>query len=380
MQPVNVLHAVEDLKIGGMERVIASIVTGLDPVKYAAHVLCLTRGGTVADELIRQGVPVTILGLDNYHRPGQLLALCRWLRGNNCHILHTHGYFAGVFARIAGLWVGVPHIITHVHSAYVDYQSKNRCMEKVLSFWTDRVICVSRTVQEWVVEAERIDRGKTCVIYNGAGLNFPDRPNGFVSTALRRTLGIPDSDTVFTVVASLTSNKGHHVLLEAFKSVLAAHPDATLLVVGDGPRRTEIETRARQLAIDRKAIFTGLRTDIDALLGISDVCLLPSQFREGLGLALIEAMATGLPVIGTRIGGIPEVIQDGENGFLVPPGNPGALADAMIRIAKDRDLKIRMGRRGRQIYEEKFSLSEMIRQIETLYALLPEDQNHALTY
>jgi glycosyltransferase involved in cell wall biosynthesis len=377
-QPVKVIHAVEDLKIGGMERVIASIVTGLDPVKYEAHVLCLTRGGTVADELLRQGVSVTILRIDNYHSPGQFLALCRWLRKKNYHILHTHGYFAGVFARIAGLLVGIPHLVTHVHSTYLDYQKKHLFMEKILSLWTDRIVCVSQAVKEWVVEAEKIDREKATVIYNGVKPMTAVTPDAGHSVALRQELDIPEHDTVFAVIASLNPNKGHHVLLESFRTLLHDHHDATLLLVGDGPLRAELETQARQFLIDQKVIFTGMRTDIDELLNISDVCLLPTLVREGLGMALIEAMAAGLPVIGTEIGGIPEVITNGENGFLVPPGRPEALADAIMSIAKDKDLGIRMGKRGRQLYEEKFTLSNMIRQIETLYDRLPENKHHAV--
>ena len=132
------------------------------------------------------------------------------------------------------------------------------------------------------------------------------------------------------------------------------------------------------MAVDRKVIFTGLQTDVMAWLGISDVCLLPSLFREGLSLALIEAMAAGLPVIGTRIGGIPEVIADGENGLLVPPGNTEALTHAMMRMVRDQDSRIRMGRRGREIYEEKFSLTGMIRKIEAVYEGLQEIRDLAV--
>lgn len=251
-------------------------------------------------------------------------------------------------------------------------------MEKLLSLRTDRIICVSRTVQDWVVDAVGIDRRKTVVVYNGPGFDPEGRPDESVFLTRRRAWGIPDGDTVFTVVASLTSNKGHHVLLESFSGLLAVFPGATLLVVGDGPLRSELEARARLLAIDRKVIFTGLQNDVEAWLGISDVCLLPSQFREGLGLALIEAMAVGLPVIGTRIGGIPEVITDGENGLLVPPGNTEALTHAMMRLARDRDSRIRMGRRGREIYEEKFSLTGMIRNIEAIYEGLQEISDRAI--
>jgi glycosyltransferase involved in cell wall biosynthesis len=251
-------------------------------------------------------------------------------------------------------------------------------MEKTLSLWTDRIICVSRAVQKWVVEAEKIKIPKTTVIYNGVKPMTGATPDAGHSIALRQEFEIPGHDTVFTVIASLTPNKGHHVLLESFRTLLRDHPDATLLVVGDGLLRAELEAKARQLMIDPKVIFTGMRTDVHELLSISDVCLLPSLFREGLGMALIEAMAAGLPVIGTDIGGIPEVINNGENGFLVPPGKPKALAHAMMSFAKDKELRIRMGRRSRQIYDEKFTLSDMIQQIETLYDRLPANKLHAV--
>jgi len=368
--PIRVLHAVEDLKIGGMERVIASIVTGLDPAKYDTQVLCLTRGGAVADALTGQGVSVTTLGLDNYHYPSHLLTLYRWLRGQKIQILHTHGYFAGVFARLAGLHAGIPQMISHVHSTYVDFRAKHLFMDRLLSYGTDRIICVSRAVQDWVVEGEGIRKGKTIVIYNGTAPFFVAPSSGSIPAFGRRALGIPEHDTVFTVVASLTPNKGHRVLLESFAALLEEHPNATLLIVGDGPLRNELEDRTRQGKIKSKVVFAGLKTDITTLHSMSDVGLLPSQYREGLGMALIEAMAAGLPVIGTNLGGIPEVIADGENGILVPPARVDHLANALKRLANDREARLRMGRRSRQIYEAKFTLDGMIRHIEALYASL----------
>lgn len=376
-QLVKVLHAVEDLKVGGMERVIASFVTGLDPTKFESHVVCLTRGGIVADELTRQGIPVTILGIDNYHRPGQILALGNWLRRGKYHILHTHGYFASVAARLAGIFVGIPCIVNHVHSTYTDYRKKHLLTEKALSFFTDEIICVSQAVREWVVAEEKIDREKAVVIYNGVRNRFVGPPEQAAGDTLRQELGIQPWDTVFTIISSLTPNKGHHALLGAFRIVFNEHREARLVIVGGGPMREELEAEARGLMIERNVIFTGQRNDIDPFLRVSDVCVLNSQYREGLGMALIEAMAAGLPVIGTEIGGIPELIRSGENGFLVAPGSVGALADAMVKLAKDGALRIRMGRRSRQIYEEMFTLSRMIQQIEALYERLLQKKSRA---
>jgi glycosyltransferase involved in cell wall biosynthesis len=140
-----------------------------------------------------------------------------------------------------------------------------------------------------------------------------------------------------------------------------------LLIVGDGPLRKQLEMATRQLMMDQAVVFTGIRQDVFSLLQTSDIFVLPSQDREGLGVALIEAMAVGLPVIGTNLGGIPEVIEDGENGFLVSPRNPEQLAEALKKLVNDQTLRTGMGLRGRQMYEEKFTLPRMIRQIETLY-------------
>ena len=138
-----------------------------------------------------------------------------------------------------------------------------------------------------------------------------------------------------------------------------------------------MEREVRRLAVDGAVLFTGLRNDVARLLKISDLCVLPSQAREGLGIALIEAMAAGLPVVGTDVGGIPEVIRNGENGFLVPPGSAEPLAQAIGKLVGDQELRIAMGCRGRQIYEERFTLSTMMTQIEALYDQLLDSKGRA---
>ncbi|HOK06802.1 MAG TPA: glycosyltransferase [Syntrophales bacterium] len=364
--PIKVVHAVEDLKIGGMERVIASIVTGLDRNRFDTRVLCLTRGGAVADDLSRQGVNLTVLGIDNYHRPSQIFRLFRWLKRERCHILHCHGYFAGVAGRVAGLLARIPHMVLHVHSPYLDYQKKHLIMEKALSHWTDKIVCVSRAVQDWVLRAEEIDKGKTVIIYNGVKPSFTDTAL-ISSNDLKDRFQIPKQDTIFSIIASLTANKGHEVLLEAFKIVSDSCRDTTLMIIGGGPMREKLDEKARRLKIDRKVVFTGEQKNIHDLLHIADICLLPSQFREGLGLALVEAMSRGLPLIGTDVGGIPEVISQGVNGLLVAPGDAEALAHAMLTLARDHALRKKMGAASRMIYEEKFTHDKMIKEIRALY-------------
>jgi len=188
----------------------------------------------------------------------------------------------------------------------------------------------------------------------------------------RRSLGFESDAIVIAVVASLTANKGHDILFAAFQGVFRGRPSTRLLIIGDGPLREQLETAVRQLSIDQAVVFTGIRQDIFRLLQTADIFVLPSRDREGLGIAIIEAMATGLPVVGTDLGGIPEVIEDGENGFLVSPGNSGQLAEALKKLIDDREMRKDMGYRGRKRFEEKFTLQRMIRQIEELYDYLLE--------
>jgi len=361
-----ILHIVEDLKAGGLEKILASIVLSLDPSKYDVQVWCLARGGDIAQELIGKGMSVRILQMKSYHNSLNIVRLGLAMKRERFLLVHTHGYFAGTFGRLAAILARIPVIITHVHSTYYDYGKRNLLIERFLSFFTDRVICISQAVERFVSVNERIRSEKTCLIYNAVAP--PDQLlNDHLRKQIRVSLGFDAEAIVIAVVASLTANKGHRILLTAFKEAFGSHPSIRLLIVGDGPLRKHLETATRQLMLDHAVVFTGIRQDVFSLLQTSDILVLPSQDREGLGVALIEAMAVGLPVIGTDLGGIPEVIEDGENGFLVSPGSSEQLAEALKKLVNDQALRTVMGHRGRQMYEEKFALSRMIRQIETLY-------------
>jgi glycosyltransferase involved in cell wall biosynthesis len=366
-----VLHIVEDLKVGGLEKILASVVLSLDPAKYRVQVWCLAKGGDVAEALIGKGMSVRILQMQSYHNPVNIIRLALLMRRERFHLIHTHGYFAGTFGRLAALLAHVPVIIAHVHSTYYNYGKRHLLVERFLSFFTDRIICISRAVERFVTVNERIRSEKTCLIYNA--VEPPDHLlNDHQRKERRLSLGFDAEAIVIAVVASLTANKGHGILLTAFKEAFGSHPSIRLLIVGDGPLREQLETTTRQLMMDQAVVFAGIRRDVFSLLQSSDVFVLPSQDREGLGVALIEAMAVGLPVIGTNVGGIPEVIEDGENGFIVSPRSSEQLAEALKKLVNDQALRTNMGRRGRQIYEEKFILQRMIGQIEKLYDYLLE--------
>lgn len=358
---INVAQVVEDLKIGGLEKVIENIAMHLNPEKFRVSVLCLSRGGEIAEKLIANGKDVEILGIKNYHSPLSLIKVARWLRQKRIDIVHTHGYPAGVLGRLAAIFARVPYIFHHVHSTYLDLNKRNHLIERFLSIFTYKVICCSEAVKRFIMEKEGIPEDKLIVLYNGIPeptLLAPSDVNNF-----KKDLGIPQEVSVIGCVASLVQHKGHRYLLEAFRKL----DNTYLLLIGDGPQRRELERMAYDLGISNRVIFAGYKMDVSPYMQLMDMAVLPSLEREGLGISIIEAMALSKPIVATNIGGIPEVVDDGRTGLLVKPMDSGALSDAIKRLLISSELMHSMGLKGRDRYLRMFTLNHMLRRIEGLY-------------
>jgi glycosyltransferase involved in cell wall biosynthesis len=364
MPRVKVFHLVEDLKLGGMEQVIASLALHLDKTHFDVSVFCVSRGGVIAEDLIRQGVRVEILGIMSYFDLSRLLKLILRLRIEKVGIIHTHGYFAGVVGRIAGLLAQTEVIIHHVHSTYYGYRKRHFAIERLLGTYTKRVVCCSGAVANHVQDREKIPAWKCDVIYNG----IPEiRTVETSAETLKQQFNILTKEPVIGTVANLFEHKGHAYLMQAARIVLDHYPSVKFLLVGDGPMRPVLQAMAGNLRISSSIIFAGRRQDIPVMLNLMDIFVLPSSGREGLGISIIEAMAAGKPAIGTILGGIPEVIEDNVTGLLVPPANHEALAGAILSLLGNRRKCAELGENGRTRYQEKFTEKLMLRKIETLY-------------
>ena len=372
----SIVHVVEDLRIGGLERVIQTIVLGLDKEKYAVEVWCLAGGGEIADELSGQGIPVKVLGMRSYFDPRKVLQLADLLEKADVDLIHSHGYFASTFARLAGLKAGKAAMVRHMHTTDHRFSPKNMRIEALLSLCTDRVICVSRAVQAFAVETLGIPAVRTCVIYNTAFANGNGSRRAGTEEG-RAKLGIGADDFVILILASLKHNKGHAALLHAVRLLRQQHPGIKCLLVGDGPLHAELVAEAQRLGLAGHVVFTGLQNDVTPFLEMAHTLVLPTLYREGLSVALIEGASFGLPLVGSDLGGIPEVIEHRENGFLVRPGNVGELAAAIGRLIANPDLRVRMGRASRAIYKTRFSGELILRRIDVLYEQILKAKRHA---
>ncbi len=363
MKKITVAQAVENLRIGGIEKTVSTVAQGLNKDKYDVKVYCLAEGGAIADELVRNGYDVKVLNLKTYHNPVNILRLAGLMRKDRVDILHTHGYFASTFARLAAIIARVPVIFTKISSTYYDLKFKHRLTERVLSLFSDKIICVSDAVKEFIIRTEGIDPGKIAVIHNGGRV----KPASHPEAALRSGWGIKEGDKVIGTVARLEPVKGVEYFIRAAAEAAKADVHIKFLVAGDGAQRRELENLADALQIKDKVVFTGFLMDPQDALSIMDIFVLASAEREGFSSALTEAMGFGLPVIATRIGGNVEAVSDGINGILVPPKDPGALAEAVISLLKDPPRAKKMAEEGKRLYREKFSADVMVNKIEGLY-------------
>jgi glycosyltransferase involved in cell wall biosynthesis len=357
-----VLQIVEDLNIGGMERIIQTLAVGLSKEKYRVRVWCLTKGGPIADELKAAGIEVEILGMAPRCTLAFLWRLRNKIRDCRIDILHAHGYSAATIGRAAGFLAGVPVMVAHVHSTYWYYRFKHLAVEKLLSLVSGKVICCSQAVAQFALSHEKIAARKVMVVYNGAEDMFTPDVAG-----MRASLGISAADFVIGVPASLVPHKGHSYFLEALGAVTREYPEVKAVLAGAGPLRKELQDLAEKLGIARNVVFAGVLSKMAPFFAAMDLIVLSSTEREGISMGILEGMSAEKAVVGTMVGGIPEAVVDGETGILVPPWDSRALAAAILRLMRDRDTLVKMGRAGRARYENKFTRKRMLTDISGIY-------------
>jgi glycosyltransferase involved in cell wall biosynthesis len=349
---------------GGAQEHVFSLVNRMSRQRYNVKVVSLSHGSSVR-RLQRAGIDVIVVD-----EPDDKLAvrsLAAELADFEPEILHNHMYRAEVVGTRAALLLGEhgcrrPAVISTVHS------SRIRCVEdretlRQLTPLMDRLIVVSQAIKE-KIEDEGRSGVPVSLIYNGVDLQRYNHQQPCCT--LHEDYKIEPEAPIVGVVARLEAEKGHRTLLAAWPAVLEAVPNARLLIVGEGSEEDSLKSQAEELGISERVVFTGRRDDVPAVTAALDVAVLPS-YREAQGLSVLEAMALSRPVVASRVGGIPEMIDDGVSGLLVPPHDPPALAAALIRLLTDHPFADMLARAGHNLVHERFCIELMVRSIEDLY-------------
>lgn len=364
-----VLFLVNTLSTGGAERHLVELVRrGALHNKFKAYVVCLKQPGELTHELQSAGVPIQWGWLAHKYNPAAIQRVVEFAATTQSNLVYSHTGRNELFlAQIARTFLGIPSVcVVHTTTNAAAGEHFDR-FQRILMRRASAVVALANKHHKYLIDSERLDPRRTVRIYHGidhvrfcprAGPPMPILP----SLTDRRVIG---------VVGSLTREKGHRVLLEAIPRVIARCPDATFVFAGAGPEEHILRHTVATLGLGDRVIFLGVRQDVHRVLLGLDVFVLPSlPFRETFSVATLEAMASAVPVVVTRVGSMDELVNDGREGFVVAPGDSAALADRVVTILHDRGLARQMGLAGRDRVERNFTVDTMVEAYTSLFRRL----------
>ncbi len=371
--PVRLLWLVDSLGAGGAEALVVTFAQGIDRTQHQLFVACLSgANGMNAQRLGAEGVPVTDLRARNLRDIGAFRRLLSLIREQRIELIHAHLTYSAIWSAIASRLTRVPAIASlHVSPAAtrtledsarhrLTTDLRDRIMRAILNRWARAVVMVSGALRDDYL-AHGLESRKIRVVHNGIELDRFRRPRGEARARLERELAIPNGAPIVGTVAVLRPKKGIEVLLEAARNVRRA----TFVIIGDGPKREEWTALARTLGVSERVRWAGFRTDVDSLLAGCDLFVHPS-LGDAFPTVLLEAMAAGLPIVASRVGGIPEIVTEGVTGILVPPGDAVSLASAINDVLGNDDT-MRLMREAAGVRASNFSTAAWIDRLAAVY-------------
>lgn len=351
---MRILHLIETLDFGGAEKIVISLANAM-AARHEVSICCLKHTGALAGE-VDPRVRVTSLGKAEGNDPTMPWKLARLLREGRFDVLHTHNWGVFLEGGLAAMLAGTAARVHTVHGPYREYPAGltsrlklglRHHLERLVARRFHRIAGVSDSISRYVVEDIGVRRDNVCTVHNGipvADATVPSRPAA--------------GPVVFLSVGRLAEIKNHALMLRAFRRAIDEGASARLRIAGDGPLRAAIEAQRRDLGLEAHVELLGFRDDIPRLLAESHAFLLTSRY-EGISVALLESMRAGLPIVATRVGGIPETVRDGETGLLFADDDEAGIAGAIAGLAGDGPRREALGKQGHALLHEEFSLERM---------------------
>jgi glycosyltransferase involved in cell wall biosynthesis len=386
-----VIHIITRLDKGGSAETTLQVVSLLNRERYEVflfHGLSLESKMGVAEQEVlardlslveKRGVRVFSIAslIRRLSLKNDLLAfisIYRLIKRIKPHIVHTHTSKAGVLGRLAAYLARVP-VIIHTPHGHI-FHSYYGCIvtkmivfvERSISLVTDKITALTDRERDEHLEHGIASIDKYIIIHSGVMLQQIMNMNKNVETG-KKKFDIPLNSNVIGVIGRLVPIKGHKYLVSAAKMIIKEFENTVFMFVGDGYLESKLERQAESLGVRNNIIFTGWRSDVINVLGLFDILVLPS-LNEGMGKVLIEGMALGKPIVASSVGGIIDLVKNGDNGILVPPRDSDALAEAILKLVRSKNLAQRLGENGKSKVYPEYDTSTMIRQIEGLYERL----------
>ena len=366
MAKLNVIHicdkfGVRGSNIHGVSRLFAWWFPRFDTDRFNVRLYALKHPDSSSRALEAEGVSMTYLGKSALN-PAVLTTFLSVIKREKADVLHLHGWIAANFGRVAGRLAGIPTIM-HEHGVDPSFPTSQRIADKLVSPFNHIAVAVSKSVRDFIIANRSVRPWKIRTIYNGAPLDEFSPADPLVVAKVREEFGIPPDCLVIGTIGRLDTQKGITYFLRAARRIMS--PDIRFLVVGDGPKRQELEDEAKDLGLGSNVIFAGHRSDIPAVQTLLDIQVFPSLW-EGAPLTVFEALAMGKAIVSTNVDGLGEVLVDGESALIVEPSNPDQLADGVQRVLSDSDLADQL-RAGAVTQSKKFDISQTVRNLESLY-------------
>jgi len=364
---LRIVHVVESLDVGGLETMVVAMAAVQRRQGHDVRIVCLWHEGTLAAQARKADVAVSCVNKGPGVDWRSVLRLRAALREARADVLHTHNAMAHYYAVAAQLGLGIRAVISTRHGAGAKSGvDRVEQLYKLAMHATDFGVAVSKAGRQRFLDTGVIPPAKALVVPNGIDLSGFSPRSDERAAALRAELGLPVDAVTFGTVGRLNEVKRQADLLQAARMRLDAGDRICVVLVGDGPLRAELEQACDQLKLREHVRFTGVRSDVPALLAAMDVFVLCSR-TEGYSLALVEAASAALPIIATDVGGNAEIVADGVNGLLVPPAQPQALSEAMARLHADGAARQAFGQASRAWALREGSLESMCAAYERLY-------------
>jgi glycosyltransferase involved in cell wall biosynthesis len=356
MVPLPIAVVMTSFEPGGTERQMIELVRRLDPSRWTVHVACFAGRGAWFHRAAEVAASVAEFPVTTFKSPSMakhLWAFAKWCRANRIAVVHTTELYSNIFGLPGAALAGVPARIGNRRELNPDKSRTQIAMQRVAYACAHTVVANSRAAADRLI-AERMPSQKVAVVPNGLDVE--------------RVLPRPPRSTLrkVVVVANLRPEKGHEVLIDAAVHVLQRFPDASFEIVGGGPELEPLLAHAAARGARHAFTFLGHRDDVPARLADADIFVLPSR-SEAFPNAVLEAMATGLPIVTSGVGGMLELVDDGRTGLLVPPAEPLALADGVCRLMADATLASRLGRAARDEARTRYSFDRMVAAFECIY-------------
>jgi glycosyltransferase involved in cell wall biosynthesis len=359
---MNILFITNHLNIGGITSYVLTLTKGLK--KKGHNVYVASSGGIMLPRFIEEGAVFIPVPIKTKKEVSFKIAMCEFslsgcIKRYKIDILHTHSRTTQVLGELLRRSDRIPHIYT-CHGYF-----RRRILRRLFPCWGNKIIAISEQVKDHLISDFGVEENNVSLIHNGIDIeSFSSQGIGIWNKA-RKRLGLGDGP-VIGIVARLSDVKGHRYLIEAMPEVLNEVPDAQLLICGEGKEKENLIRITKQLGIARNVIFAPEAQGTAEVLSVMNLFVMPS-LKEGLGLALMEAMAAGVPVVGTSVGGIKTLIQDGLTGLLVKPASVSGLSESIIRLLKDTALASTLRENARRFIGDSFSQTKMVDETEKVY-------------